>query len=498
MTTTRSADTDFDVVIIGAGISGIGAAHHLKTKRPTTSFAILEGRGDIGGTWNLFKYPGIRSDSDMPSFGFGFKPWTHEKSIADAHIILDYLREAVSETGIGGHIRFDSKVVSADFDSAAGRWSIHTVHSRTGESTVYTARFIYTGTGYYNYEAGYTPEFAGLDTFGGQVVHPQHWPEDLDYSGKKVVVIGSGATAVTLIPAMAGKAAHVTMLQRSPSYVFSLPAEDAVANTLNRVVGPKRAHAIIRRKNVALNRGLFKACKRAPSLMRRLLIADVKRRLPKGFDVDTHFSPKYNPWDQRLCMVPNGDLFTAISSGRASVATDHIDTFTETGIALESGQHLDADIVITATGLDMLPLGGIDLSVDGEAVDIADAVAYKAMMLSGVPNFIFAFGYTNLAWTLKVDLVCAHMIRLLNHMDDHGHAVVTPVLSESGVERIPMVDMNSGYVQRKIAAFPKAGTTGPWTVKMAYEDDIARLRHGPIADPALQFESRLADLVVAS
>ncbi|MEB3033144.1 flavin-containing monooxygenase [[Mycobacterium] nativiensis] len=493
-----STETDFDVVIIGAGISGIGAAHYLTTQRPTTSFAILEGRADIGGTWNLFKYPGIRSDSDMPSFCFGFQPWTHKKSIADAHIILDYLNAAVGQNGIDGHISFDTKVTSADFDSESGRWSIHAVNSRTGESTVYTARFIYSGTGYYNYEAGYTPEFAGLDAFGGRVVHPQHWPEDLDYSGKKVVVIGSGATAVTVVPAMARTAAHVTMLQSSPSYVLALPAEDAIANTLNKLVGPGRAHAIIRRKNIAINRALFKACERMPAVMRRLLIAGVRRRLPKGFDVDTHFTPNYAPWDQRLCMVPNGDLFTAISSGRASVVTDHIETFTETGIALQSGQHLDADIVVTATGLNLLPFGGIALSIDGSQVDIADTVAYKAMMLSGVPNFVFAFGYTNLAWTLKVELVCAHLIRLLDHMDAHGHVVVTPVLPASGVERMPMIEMSSGYVQRKIATFPKAGSTGPWTVKMAYEDDIARLKHGPVADPALRFTSCSASLVPAS
>lgn len=493
-TSTQSTDTDFDVVVIGAGISGIGAAYHLKTRRPATSFVVLDGATAIGGTWNLFKYPGIRSDSDMPSFGFGFKPWTHKLSIADARYILDYLNEAVDENGIRPHIRFATRVVGANFDSRTGRWTIDT-RGADGQTITYTAKFVYSGTGYYNYEAGYTPEFPGIETFGGQVVHPQHWPEDLDYSGKKVVVIGSGATAVTLIPAMTGIASHVTMLQRSPSYVFSLPAEDAIANTLNKLIGPDRAYPIIRRKNIALNRGVFKASKRAPKLMRKLLIADVKRRLPKGYDVDTHFTPTYNPWDQRLCMVPNGDLFKAISSGGASVVTDHIESFTETGIALKSGQHIEADIVVTATGLDMLPLGGIDLSVDGAVVDLADTVVYKSMMLSGVPNFVFAIGYTNIAWTLKVDLVCEHMIRLLDHMDAHGRETVTPVLSDTAMERAPLLDLSSGYVQRKIAAFPKAGTSGSWTVKMAYEDDVARLRHGPVADPALTFDSVVAKLV---
>ncbi len=495
---THTTDTDFDVVIIGAGISGIGAAYHLKTKRPSTSFAILEGRSALGGTWDLFKYPGIRSDSDMPSFGFGFKPWTHRQSIADAHVILDYLNEAVDENGIREHIRYNTKVGRADFDTRTTRWTIRTTDAETGESFTYTARFVYSGTGYYNYEAGYTPDFAGREKFTGRIVHPQHWPEDLDYTGKKVVVIGSGATAVTLIPAMAERAAHVTMLQRSPSYVLSLPGEDAIANSLNKVIGPDRAYRIIRRKNVALNRGIFKASMRAPKLVRKLLMADVKRRLPKGYDVDTHFNPRYNPWEQRLCMVPNGDMFTAISSGKASVVTDHIDTFTETGIALTSGQHLDADIIVTATGLDLLPLGGIDLAVDGEPVDIADTVVYKAMMLSGVPNFVFAMGYTNIAWTLKVDLVCAHMIRILDHMDERVQAIVRPVLSDSAMKRAPLLDLSSGYVQRGIDAFPKAGTTGPWTVKMAYEDDIERLAHGPIEDSALKFESHTVESVAVA
>ncbi|RDB46570.1 flavin-containing monooxygenase [Tsukamurella tyrosinosolvens] len=488
---------DVDVVLIGAGISGIGAAHHLATERPNDSFVVLDGGSALGGTWNLFRYPGIRSDSDMPSFGFGFKPWTHSQSIADAHVILDYLNQAVDESSVRERIRFHTRVTSADFDTRTGLWSVHTADTRTGETGVVTARFVYSGTGYYNHAAGYTPEFAGLDRFDGTVIHPQHWPEDLDYTGKKVVVIGSGATAVTLIPAMAGRAEHVTMLQRSPSYVFSLPREDAIANTLNRFLGPERAHRIVRRKNITLNRSLFKASQRAPGLVRRALIADVKRRLPKGFDVDTHFAPKYDPWDQRLCMVPNGDLFKAISSGDASVVTDRVETFTPTGIALASGQHLDADIVITATGLDLLPFGGIEYSVDGVPVDVADTVIYKSMMLSGIPNLVFAFGYTNLAWTLKVDLVCKHMIRLLDLMEQRGHTVVVPIVPEADVERSPMIDMSSGYIQRGIAHFPKAGDRGPWTVKMAYEDDVARLVDGPVEDDALAFSTPAPQAVTA-
>ncbi|QZT60453.1 flavin-containing monooxygenase [Mycolicibacterium austroafricanum] len=479
--------TDFDVLIVGAGISGIGAACHLQMRRPGTTFAILEGRDSIGGTWDLFRYPGIRSDSDMPSFGYGFKPWTHRKSIADAHIIKDYLQQAVTENRIHDHIRFGYRVQSAEFSSAEGRWTITAHHCHTDEAVQFTARFLFLGTGYYDYEAGFTPEFEGVQDFSGHVIHPQHWPQDLDYTGKRVVVIGSGATAVTLIPSMADKAAHVTMLQRSPSYVFSIPAEDAVANTLKKLVGPAHAHRITRRKNIMLNRGIYKSCKRAPKLMRKLLIGNVRRQLPRGFDVDTHFTPRYNPWDQRLCMVPNGDLFKAISAGKASVVTDRIDRFTENGILLTSGQELAADIIVTATGLNMSPFGKIALSVDEQPVHLPETTVYKAMMLSGVPNLAFALGYTNLSWTLKVDLVCEHFCRLLAHMDSRGYATVEPVVDDPHMDRVPVIDMSSGYVQRAIASFPRGGTTGPWTVEMAYENDVERLRHGPVEDPALKF-----------
>jgi monooxygenase len=494
MSTTPT--TDFDVLIIGAGISGIGAAHHLKTKRPTTSFAVLDGRDEIGGTWSLFRYPGIRSDSDMPSFGFGFKPWTHRLAIADAHIILDYLREAVADSDIESHFRFGHKVLSANFSSEDSRWTVRFQNTGTGEFGKLTSRFVYLGTGYYNYDEGYSPEFAGREDFAGDIIHPQHWPADFDYTGKRVVVIGSGATAVTLIPAMAKTAGHVTMLQRSPSYVLSLPAADPIANTLNRVIGPDRAYSIIRRKNIAMNRGIFKAAKRFPKAVRKVLMADVRRRLPRDFDVDKHFGPTYNPWDQRLCMVPNGDLFTTISAGKASVATDHIDRFTESGIQLKSGQHLDADVIVTATGLNMLAFGGIELSVDGVPVDPSTETIYKAMMLSGVPNLVFAFGYTNIAWTLKVDLVCEHFCRLLDHMEARGYQVMTPV-APADVEQLPMLDMSSGYVQRAIAQFPKVGTEGAWKMAMAYEDDVERLRHGSVTDPDLHFAKLESGRLVA-
>ncbi|WP_432178728.1 flavin-containing monooxygenase [Streptomyces sp. NBC_00063] len=347
--TSHTHSADVDVLIVGAGISGIGAASHLKSRRPGTSFAVLEGRDSIGGTWSLFRYPGIRSDSDMPTFGFGFKPWTHRKSIADGHLILDYLRQTVRENGLSEHIRFGHQVLSAEFSSSKGRWTVTAQQSGSRKQTRFTARFLFLGTGYYDYEEGFTPEFTGVEDFGGQVIHPQHWPRDLDYSGKRVVVIGSGATAVTLIPSMAGEAGHVTMLQRSPSYVFSAPAEDPITNAVNKLLGHQRAHRLVRRKNIMLTRGMYKACRRAPKLMRRLLIANVRRRLPKNFDVDTHFTPRYNPWDQRLCMVPDGDLFKAISSGRASVVTDRIERFTKTGIRLKSGQEVLADIICSTT-----------------------------------------------------------------------------------------------------------------------------------------------------
>ncbi|KWX25848.1 FAD-containing monooxygenase EthA [Mycolicibacterium wolinskyi] len=501
MTTTttspRTQTSHFDVLVVGAGISGIGAGYHLKTHRPDTTFAILEGRDSIGGTWSLHQYPGIRSDSDMATFGYGFKPWTHRKAIADGHIILDYLQQTIDDFHLAEHIRFGYRVTGAEFDSQQGQWTVSATHTASGEATTFTSRFLFLATGYYDYENPFTPEFAGADDFGGQVIHPQHWPMDLDYAGKRIVVIGSGATAVTLIPSMAEKAGHITMLQRSPSYVLSIPAEDPIANALNKVMGHRRASKFVRRKNISLGRGIFKACERAPGLMRRLLIANVRRQLPKNFDVDTHFTPRYKPWEQRLCMVPNGDLFKAISAGKASVVTDRIERFTKTGILLESGQELAADIIVTATGLNMSPFGKIRLGVDGRHINLPDTTAYKAMMLSGVPNFAYAVGYTNLAWTLKVDLVCEHFCRLLDYMDANGHGTVVPTLDNPAMERVPLMDMTSGYVQRAIRKFPRAGTTGPWTLKHAYEFDVERLRHGPVEDAVLKFTPKKPALVVS-
>ncbi|MFX0573801.1 flavin-containing monooxygenase [Nocardia nepalensis] len=487
ITIDRTQTTDFDVLIVGAGISGIGAAAQLAARRPGTSFAVLEAREAVGGTWDLFRYPGIRSDSDMHTFGYGFHPWTRAEAIVSGGDILAYLRDTVTEYGLQDRIRLGQRVTAAEFSCAEQRWTVTTESVATGETTRLTARFLFLGTGFYDYENGFTPEFAGVDDFVGRIVHPQQWPEDLDYTGQRVVVIGSGATAVTLIPAMAGRAAHVTMLQRSPSYVFSLPATDPIASLLERVLGPSRAYAIVRRKNIMVTRAMFKACRRAPKLMRALLIAGVRRRLPRHFDVDTHFSPRYNPWEQRLCMVPDGDLFQAISSGRASVVTDRITRFTETGLLLESHRHLDADIVVTATGLRMTPFGKIALTVDGRVVDPSATTVFKSMMLSGVPNLAFSLGYTNISWTLKVDLVCEHFCRLLDYMDAHGYATIEAVQADPHLPRVPLMDLSSGYVQRGISAFPHAGTRGPWTAEMAYEQDVTRLRDGAVEDPALRF-----------
>ena len=482
------ADADVDVLIVGAGISGIGAACHLRRRSPERSFAILEGRAAIGGTWDLFRFPGIRSDSDLFTFGFAFKPWKSDRAIAEADLIRDYLHETVAEHGLGPHIRFGHHVTAARWSSDDARWTV-TARRADGEAVELTARFLFAGTGYYDYAEGHTPHFEGADEFGGRIIHPQFWPEDCDGAGKRVVIIGSGATAVTILPAMAQTAAHVTQLQRSPSYVLSLPAEDPLFKVLKHVVGVPRAYRATRRKNIFIQRAIYRLCRHFPHVMRRALMADTRRRLPKGFDVDTHFNPVYDPWDQRMCIVPDGDFFDAISSGRASVVTGRIDRFTPTGIRLTSGVELEADIVVTATGLKLLPMGGIDLTVDGDRVDLPATTVYKSMMLSGVPNFAFAIGYTNASWTLKVDLVCEHLCRLLAHMDERDADMVVPV-RRYDVERLPLLDLTSGYVLRGIQTFPHAGDRGPWTAAMAYERDVERLRDGPVDGPELYFRRR--------
>jgi monooxygenase len=481
-----------DVLIVGAGVSGIGCAYHLQAEQPGKSYVILEGRDATGGTWDLFRYPGIRSDSDLHTFGYEFKPWLGEKAIADGPDILRYIRETASENGIERHIRLGHRVVRASWSSEQARWTVQATRADTGETVLFTCGWLFCAGGYYRYDEGYTPEFAGSERFQGQIVHPQHWPEDLDYAGKRVVVIGSGATAVTLIPAMTDRAAHVTMLQRSPSYVISVPERDPIANALKRVLPVRTAYALTRRKNIWLQRTIYRLSRSRPQLLRRMLRAGVKRRLPEGYAVDTHFNPSYNPWDQRLCAVPDGDLFEAIGAGRASVVTDRIDTFTEHGIKLVSGEVLPADVVVTATGLNLLALGGIELEVDGREIELPETMAFKAMMLSDVPNFAFAIGYTNASWTLKVDLVCEYLGRLLAYMDGHGYDRCMPHTDDRSVTRRPLLDFGSGYVQRAVHAFPRQGSRHPWSLAMSYAEDVRNLRNGAIEDRELHF-SRCAD-----
>lgn len=490
-TASDTKPTDFDVLIIGAGVSGIDAAYHLKTRRPGTTFAILESKDEIGGTWNQFRYPGVRSDSDMSMYGFSFKPWAGRRRLADGNAILDYLRETITENGLEEQLRCGYRVISAEFSSTLGRWTVTTRRKADGIAVRFTARYLYFGTGYYNHDSGYTPEFDGAENFAGHVVHPQHWPEDLDYTGKKVVVIGSGATAVTLIPAMSGIAGHVTMLQRSPSYIFSLPAEDRAAGALNRLIGPKRAHPVIRRKNLLIQHGLYNASRRWPKLASRYLIAAVRRQLPEDFDVGTHFTPRYNPWDERVCLVPSNDLFKSISAGSASVVTDRIERFTETGIQLQSGSHLEADIIITATGLNMQPFGAIEFHVDGRPVELPETTAYKSMMITELPNLVYGYGYNNASWTLKIDLVCDHFCRLLNYMDAHGYSTFVPVLEDPEMKRsLFVVDISPGYMRRGLPAFPRAGAGRSWTTRQHYEKDVKLLRDGPVDSPGLRFTTR--------
>jgi cation diffusion facilitator CzcD-associated flavoprotein CzcO len=476
-----------DVLIVGAGLSGIGAACHLQTNCPGKSYAILEARDRIGGTWDLFRYPGIRSDSDMYTLGYSFRPWREDKSIADGSSILEYVRQTAKEHAIEQKIRFDHRVMRAEWSTEDARWTVEATRGDTEETVSMTASFLLTCSGYYRYDEGYTPDFPGTERFAGRIVHPQHWSENVDYAGKRVVVIGSGATAVTLVPAMARSAAHVTMLQRSPSYIVSLPAEDPIGKQLHRFLPAKVSAPILRWKNVLLTMGSFQLSRRRPGLMRRLVRKGLQRQLPAGYDIDTHFNPNYDPWDQRLCLVPNGDLFEAISDGSASVVTDHIETFTEKGIKLVSGSELEADLVVTATGLNLLALGGIEIAVDGRGVTLSETMSYKGMMLSGVPNFAFAVGYTNASWTLKCDLTCEYVCRLLNHMDKLGHKQCVPYNRDPSVRELPFLDFSSGYVQRSIDKFPKQGSKAPWRLHQNYALDIFNLKFGSLEDSAMEF-----------
>jgi monooxygenase len=474
-----------DVLIVGAGLTGIGMGYHLTTKQPGRTFAIVEARDAIGGTWDLFRYPGIRSDADLHTFGFGFKPWTRDNAIADGDEILAYLNETIDENDLRRRIHLGHKVLSANFSTDRACWTVTLERTSDGERFDVTCGVLFSAAGYYDYAGGYTPHFEGREDFRGRIVHPQQWPEDLDHAGKKVVVVGSGATAVTLIPAMAETAGHVTMLQRSPSYVLPTPRQDPIANTLRRWLPDDLAYRVTRTININKQNLIYHGSRRFPKQMRRLIRKVNAGALPEGYEVDTHFNPHYKPWDQRMCVVPDNDLFTAISSGAASVVTDRIVRFTEKGILLESGTELEADVIVTATGLNMVPFGRIDLHVDGEKVDLNDRLLHKAAMVSGVPNFAFVVGYTNQAWTLKSDLVSDYVCRLLAHMDRHGYTTVTPVADDAALIRRPFIELQTGYVSRAMHMFPKQGSHGPWTAEQSYAKDKARLR--TVEDPALRF-----------
>jgi monooxygenase len=476
-----------DVLIVGAGLSGIGAACHLQTDCPGKSFAILEAREASGGTWDLFRYPGIRSDTDMFTLGYPFNPWRDQQAIADGQTIRAYIRDTARTHGVDRAIRYRHRVLAASWSSDEARWTVDVERADTGETLQLTCGFLFCCTGYYDYAEGYTPRFEGTERFQGTLVHPQRWPDQLDYAGKRVVVIGSGATAVTLVPALAERAAHVTMLQRSPSYVIALPARDGIAELARRLLPWRHAYSLVRWKNVLLGAAFYHLSRRRPAFVKKLVRRGLERHLPPGYDIDTHFTPRYEPWDERVCIVRDGDLFEAIRGGKASIATDRIETFTERGLELASGAELEADVIVTATGLNLLLLGGMSLAVDGRAVEISKAVGYKGMMFSDLPNLAVTLGYTNASWTLKGDLCAEYVCRLLNHMDVHGYRQVTPRAPDPSQPLHPFLDLKSGYVMRSIEQLPKQGDRPPWRMYQNYPRDIAMMRRGPLEDDAIEF-----------
>ncbi|MAA75605.1 MAG: FAD-containing monooxygenase EthA [Salinisphaeraceae bacterium] len=483
----RSDNEMLDVLIIGAGISGIGTACHLERECPGKRYAILDRRQDMGGTWDLFRYPGIRSDSDVFTFAFKFRPWKRTEILADGDKIKAYLKETAREYGVADHVRFGLKVSRANWSSEQRCWEVTALHEPSGQLQTFRSRFLIMGTGYYKYDHGYTPEIPGLDQFGGEVIHPQNWPEGLDYSGKKVVVIGSGATAVTLVPAMAEKAGHITMLQRSPSYIFSVPQNDELSKQLKKVFSDETVYELARKRHILLYRLIWNTSKRFPALMRKILLGAVRKQV--GRDQMHHFTPDYQPWDERLCAVPGNDLFKAMNSGKASVVTDHIDKVDEAGIQLKSGQRLDADIIITATGLELQIMGGADMQVDGESQDLSRLMMYKASMVENLPNFSWIMGYVNYPWTLKADIVAGYMCRLINHMDEHGHDVAV-ALDQTGCRTDgPFLDqLDSGYIKRSKHLMPRQGERAPWKVTSDYPSDRELLLEGRIDDGVLQFD----------
>ena len=480
----------FDVIIVGGGLSGIDAAYHLQTHCRRKSYVILENRDAVGGTWDLFRYPGIRSDSDMYTFGYSFHPWQKNSSISDGESIRTYIRETAEAYGIDRHIRFRHRVKSASWSSADALWTVELERGPEREPVLLTCNFLFACTGYYDYAAGYAPAFAGAEKFRGRLVHPQHWPQDLDYTGKRVVVIGSGATAITIIPAMAETAAQVTMLQRSPSYIVSRPSQDAFALWLRRHLPIKLAYAIARWRNALYGLYLYNRCRRQPELIKRWIVGQVRQQLGPGYDVKTHFTPRYNPWDQRMCLAPDADFFHAIKGGKADVVTDEIEAFTETGVRLRSGQELPADIIVTATGLKLQMLGGIKVAVDGKPVNFGERMNFKGVMFSDVPNLASVFGYTNASWTLKSDLICAYVSRLIKYMDRRGYVQCTPRQNDPAVKPQPWVDFSSGYIRRSLDLFPRQGSKKPWKLHQNYLLDTVTLRFGAVDDSALEFTRR--------
>ncbi len=481
------AESTLDVVIIGAGLSGIGAAWHLQRTMPRAHYAVIEARADLGGTWDLFRYPGVRSDSDFFTFGYDFEPWSSDVALADGAAIKGYLQRTARDAGIDRHILFRHRVVRADWSSARRSWELQ-LRDADGKPLTLRARWVFCASGYYRYDQGHAPEFAGRDDFGGRIVHPQHWPQELDWSGKRVVVIGSGATAVTLVPALAQQAAHVTMLQRTPTYILPVASRDGLARRLRPWLGPRLTHALVRGVNIKRQQWVYQLCRSHPALARRLIRWVNARMLAPGHDVDRDFRPPYEPWDQRLCVVPDGDLFRVLREGRASVLTDEVERFTRDGLSLRSGRELAADIVVTATGLRLQPFGGIELRVDGAPLRLPEHVAFKGMMLSGVPNFAFAIGYTSASWTLKVGLVCEHWCRLLRHMQRRGLDSCMPV-AEPGMPTRALLDFGAGYVQRSLAELPRQGAEFPWTMSWNYADDRRMFREGRVDEPQLRFTS---------
>ena len=485
--TTATGPTHLDVVIVGAGLSGIGAGHYLQTQCPWADYGIFEARDAIGGTWDLFRYPGIRSDSDMHTLGYSFRPWDGEKAIADGDSILQYIKDTASESGIDAHIRFNHRITAADWSTTDSLWHLSAERTDTGETVEVTASFLFSCSGYYRYDHGYLPDFEGMADFAGTVVHPQAWPEGLDYAGKRIVVIGSGATAVTLVPALARSAAHVTMLQRSPTYIASLPEKSPVVAMLRKVLPAKQAGTAAKWFHALLTQAFYQVSRRYPKMVRRMLTKGLERQLPPGYDIATHFTPRYDPWDQRFCAVPNGDLFKAISSGAVSVVTDQIERFTGNGLLLASGSEIEADIVVTATGLELLFLGGIALTVDGEPVDPATRLIYKGMMIEGVPNLAVAIGYTNASWTLKCDLTCDYVCRLLNHMRERGVSRCVARDRTATAASGPILGLTSGYIQRSAHLLPKQGSAHPWKVHQSYLRDYRALKMSDVEDSVMEF-----------